>query len=138
LVEDWRLVRAIRRDGGVTSVMNPPKPNQQELIQWEKPTRSRYKCNIDVSFSSSLNKVGIGMRIWDYAGEFVLAKTDWFSPLCDVVIGETVGLHTILQGISDLQFDNVDFVLDSQWVMDSFHTCVYDNSEFGCINNICR
>jgi len=32
----------------------------------------------------------------DDAGDFVLARTDWFSPLCEVTIGEAVGLHTAL------------------------------------------
>jgi ribonuclease HI len=68
----------------------------------------------------------------------VLAKTAWFSPLCDVAIGEAVSLHTTLEWVSDLQFDNVDFALDSKKVVDSFHTCVVDNSEFGCIINACR
>ena len=48
--------------------------------------------------------------------EYVLARTDWFSPL----------------------FDIVDFVLDSQQVVDSFHKGVDDHSEFGCIINVCR
>lgn len=75
------------------------------------------------------------MCIWDDVGEYVLGRTDWFSPLCDVVIGETIGLHTTLQWVYDLQFDIVDFVLDSQQVVDSFHTGVDDHSEFGCIIN---
>jgi hypothetical protein len=52
--------------------------------------------------------------IRDDDGVFVLAQTDWFSSLCDVTIGEAVRLHTALQWVSDLQFDKVDFVLDSQ------------------------
>ncbi|RHN46425.1 hypothetical protein MtrunA17_Chr7g0242061 [Medicago truncatula] len=39
--------------------------------------------------------VGIGICIRDdQAGEFVMAKTDCFSPLCDVDIREAVGFHT--------------------------------------------
>jgi len=41
--------------------------------------------------------VGIGICIRDDQGEFVMAKTDCFSPLCDVVVGEAVGLHVMLQ-----------------------------------------
>jgi len=37
------------------------------------------------------------MCIRNDAGEFVLAKTDWFVPLCDVDVGKTIGLHTTLQ-----------------------------------------
>jgi ribonuclease HI len=60
-----------------------------------------------------------------------------FSPLYDVTIREAVELHTTLQWVSDLQFDSVDFVLDSQHVVDSFHTGV-DDSKFGCIITACR
>jgi hypothetical protein len=37
------------------------------------------------------------MCIRNDAGEFVLAKTVWFAPLCDVDVGEAVGLHTTLE-----------------------------------------
>jgi len=40
--------------------------------------------------------IDLGMRIRDDIGDFVLARTDWFSPLCDVTIGEGVDLHTVL------------------------------------------
>lgn len=53
-------------------------------------------------------------------------------PLCDVTVGEAVGLHTVMQWVSDLRFENVDFVLDSHYV-DSFHTEVDDDSELCCI-----
>lgn len=134
--------------------MNQPEPIRQETIRWQKPARGRYKCNIDAFFSSSLNRVGLGMCIQNDAGEYVLARIDWFSPLCDVVIGEAVGLHTALkwasdigeavglhttlQWASDLQFDNVNFVVDSQQVVDSFHADIYDHSEFDCIINASR
>ena len=35
--------------------------------------------------------------ISDDQGEFVLVKTNCFSPLCYVDVGEVVGLHTTLQ-----------------------------------------
>jgi len=55
--------------------------------KWKKSAADRYKRNIDASFSSSLNKVGLGMCIRNDPGEFVLVKTDWFSHLCDVDVG---------------------------------------------------
>jgi len=78
------------------------------------------------------------MCIRDYTGDFVLARTDWFSPLCEVMIGEAVGLHTALQWVSDLRFDNVYFVIDSQQVVHSLHTRVDDDSELCCIITACR
>jgi len=41
--------------------------------------------------------VGIGICIGDDQGEFLMAKTDCFTPLCDVDVSEAVGLHTTLQ-----------------------------------------
>jgi len=69
--------------------------------------------------------------------EFVLAKTDLFAPLCDVDVGEVVGLHT-LEWVSDLQFDNVDLALDFKRVVDHVNSDIHDNSEFGCIISACR
>ena len=74
------------------------------MIEWTKPTYGRYKCNIDASFSSFLNMVGIGICLRDDQGEFVLAKMDCFSPLCDVDVREAAGLHTVLQRLEDLKF----------------------------------
>jgi len=90
---------------------------------------------MDATFSS-LNRFGIGMCIKDDANDFVVGRTDWFSPLCELTIGEAVELHTALQWVSNLRFDDVDFVLDS--VVDSFHTQVVDDSELGCIITACR
>jgi len=67
-----------------------------EENRWMKPALGRYKCNIDASLSTSLNMVGLGMCLKDDDGAFVLARTDWFAPLCDVEVGEAVGLHTTL------------------------------------------
>lgn len=38
-----------------------------------------------------MNKVGIEIFV------MMLRKTVWFSPLCDVDIGEAMGLHTALE-----------------------------------------
>lgn len=68
----------------------------------------------------------------------MLAKSTWFSPLCDVNAGEAMSLCTTLDWVANLQFDNVDFVLDSKKVVDSFRTCINDVTEFGCIIYVCK
>jgi UDP-N-acetylmuramate-alanine ligase len=40
--------------------------------------------------------------------------------------------------VANIQFDNVDFLLDSKKVVDSFRTCINDVTEFGCIIYICK
>lgn len=69
----------------------------RDEAKWTKSTIGRYKCNIDASFSSSLNMVGLGMCIRNDVGEFVLAKTVWFAPLCDVDVEEVVIPRTTLE-----------------------------------------
>jgi len=123
------------------AIDNPAQPNNvihDHVIEWTKPAYGRYKCNIDASFSDSLNMVGIGICIRDDQGEFVMAKADCFSPLCDVDVGEVVGLHTALQWMADLHYDHVDFVLDSKSVVEHFYSNLVDSSELGCIIQACR
>jgi hypothetical protein len=53
-------------------------------IRWKKPEAGRYKCNVDASFSHHRNRVGFDMCNRDDEGGFVLAKTMWSSPICNV------------------------------------------------------
>jgi hypothetical protein len=53
------------------------------------------------------------MCIKDDQGRFVLAKTEWFSSICDVDIDEALGLFSALNWIHKLQPKNADFKLDS-------------------------
>jgi len=70
------------------------------------------------------------MCLRDDDGFFVLAKTEWFAPLCDIDVGEAVGLHTTLDWVSIQQFDNVDFALDCKRVVDCANSSIDDSSEF--------
>jgi len=78
------------------------------------------------------------MCLRDDDGAFVLARTEWFAPLCDTEVGEAVGLHTMLDWLSNQQFDNIDFVLDCKKVVDCVNSSVDDSSEFGCIIIACK
>jgi len=91
-LHEWKLARNLQQTYFV--------PRQQHgNICWRKPNTGRYKCNIDASFSKHLNKVGLGMCIRDEHGTFVLAKTDWFSPICEVHIREAIGLISALEWV---------------------------------------
>jgi hypothetical protein len=72
--------------------------------------------------------IGLGMCLRDDACDFVLAKTDWFAPLCDTDVGEAVGLHTTLEWISDLEFDNVYVALNFKRVANFVNSHVDDNN----------
>lgn len=84
--------------------------------------------NIDASFSTSLNRVRLGMCLGDDSGDFALATKDWFASLCDIGVVEVVGIRTTLVWVLDLQFDNVDFALDSKRVVDYVNSDIDDSS----------
>lgn len=102
LLDEWWAAQCImsRSAGSSTTVQNGS--TSRDETKWTKSTIDRYKCNIYASFSSSLNMVGLGMCIRNDVGEFVLAKTAWFAPLCDVDVEEVVSPHTTLECVSDL------------------------------------
>nr|ABN08771.1 probable reverse transcriptase At2g02650 -, related [Medicago truncatula] len=58
--------------------------------------------------------------------------------MCSVVVGEPLSLFHPLQWLSDMQFDNVDFVLDSKITTDAFHNRQVDVTEFGQVISTCR
>lgn len=137
-MESWRRAQVIRSGSVTPSNSDPHGPTLIAWQQWVKPAPRRYKCNIDASFSSSLNKVRLGMCLRDEEGNFMVAKTTWFSSLCIVNAGEAMSFYTALYWVANLHFDNVDFVLDSKKVVDSFRTCINDATEFGCIIYACK
>ncbi|XP_024634702.1 uncharacterized protein [Medicago truncatula] len=104
---------------------------------WEKPSPGRFKCNVDASFSTTLNKVGFGACIRDAEGNFVIARTAWTTPLLDVDMGEAMGLLAALKWVKELNMVHMDFETDSKVVADS----IYGKegvSDFMAIINDCR
>jgi hypothetical protein len=68
------------------------------------------KFNIDASFSSLDNKVGIDTCIkLDESDAFVLPKTEWFTPRYEVYIGETLGFCLALKYVHELNLGSNDF-----------------------------
>ena len=57
----------------------------------------------------------------DDEGRYVLAKTEWMTPLLDVDLGEALGLLSAMYWVRDLQLGIVDFELDSKTVVDSLY-----------------
>lgn len=65
----------------------------------------------------------------------MLVKTISF----DVVhVGEALGLYHALEWLRDMQFDNVDFEINSKITHDAFHSHKDDVSEFGHIISACQ
>jgi len=142
LLEGWR--KANRKQGLLGQVYSPASTgpqthdgqnmdNRYGNIRRRKPRSGRFKFNVDASFSTSSNKVGIGMCIRDSEGNHVRSKTMWFSPLCLVDIGEALGLYHATWWINELQLTNVDFEVDSKIVADYVNKVREDNTEFGSI-----
>ncbi|CAJ2657411.1 unnamed protein product [Trifolium pratense] len=91
----------------------------------------RYKCNIDASFRKQRNHIDFGICIRDDEGRFVLAKTMWSSPTCEVDLEEALGLLHTINWVHELQLEGVDFVLESKKVVNYFHKGQNDVTEFG-------
>ncbi|XP_024642261.2 uncharacterized protein [Medicago truncatula] len=81
-------------------------------IRWRKPESGRYKCNVDASFPTMINKVGFGMCIRDSDENHVRSKTMWFNPTCSVDVGEALALDHAIRWIQEFQLLNVDFEVD--------------------------
>jgi len=102
------------------------------------PSPVRFKCNVDASFSQALNQVDIGVRIRDDEGRYVLAKTEWMTPLIDADLGEALGLLLAMHWVCDLQLGIVDFELDSKTVVDSLYGSKSIVSNFSAVINDCK
>jgi len=75
LLEEWRATQDIRSRNNNHNTTPQVRNTSLEDERWKKPSPGRYKCNIDASFSTSLNRVGLGMCLRDDDGVFVLART---------------------------------------------------------------
>lgn len=89
---------------------NKRGPNKPITI-WKAPLYGRVKCNIDASFPSQSNKIGIDVCIRDEKGQFILAKTKWITPQCDIHVGETLELLSAICRAPDLRLGPMDFEL---------------------------
>ena len=78
------------------------------------------------------------MCIRDETGSFVLAKTEWFSPIREVYIREALGLLSALEWVRELQLGHVDFEMDAKKVVDTLMSSKYDVSEFDTIIQNCK
>jgi len=72
--------------------------------------------------------------VWDY----MLACTNWFTPLCSVEVGEARGSSEALQWVIALGLDNINLSLDSKLVVDADNCSVSSYSDFGFIISHCR
>jgi hypothetical protein len=90
LITSWRNAQQVRELVDASQLI-------LQQTTWTKPSIGIYKCNVDASFSSTHNKVGIGMCIRNDQGHFVKARTEWLEPILDVEIGEAVGLLSALK-----------------------------------------
>ncbi|XP_058733805.1 uncharacterized protein LOC131605473 [Vicia villosa] len=83
-----------------------------------------------------LNSIGVCIR--NDAGQFIAARTEWFSPCTNVAIGEAIGLLTAIKWVINLGFDNVDFELDAKQVVDNVYSVKPNDSDFGAIIDDCK
>ena len=129
-LEDWRAAKSYQQQPSRAQ-------NIDDTSKWTKPAIGQFKCNIDASFAKHLNKVGIGMCIRDDTSAFVLAKTEWFSPIYEVHIREGLALLSALEWVHELNLGPMDFEMDAKKVVDSFLSTKHDVTGFGNIIQNC-
>jgi len=78
------------------------------------------------------------MCIRDDTGTSVLTKTEWFSQICEVHIGEALGLLSALEWVLELNLGPIDFEMDAKKVVDNFLSTNHDATEFGNIIRNCQ
>jgi len=117
-----------QQTGPVSVVFVQQQQQQSEPIlpHWQPPSAGRSKCNIDAAFSDHFQRTGIGICVRDDSGTFVLAKVHQFNNIYPIAIGEALGLYHALQWMKDMQFDHVDFEVDSKITRDAFHSHTTD------------
>jgi len=153
MMEDWQLATAnslapaqqnVHLQASTDIAQQAPAHLQQlpmavaHSATWQRPSHGRFKCNVDAGFSMVMNRTGIGICVRDDDGAYVLAKTTSFDIVHPVRVGEALGLYHALEWLSDMKFDNVDFVTDSKITYDAFHSHKDDVSEFGNIISACQ
>ncbi|KAL6549455.1 hypothetical protein OROHE_008572 [Orobanche hederae] len=134
LFSDWSKAR------GIGCLDDPSSSSCHGLNDemWSKPSSGSVKCNIDASFSLTDNRVGIGLCIRDHLGNFIRAKTHWFTPLTAVLMGESMGLHLAINWVRELGLKDVIFEMDAKMVVDAFNSSKVVISEFGCLISSCK
>jgi len=105
------------------------QPRQEGNVKWIKPAEGRFKCNIDASFSQLSNRVGIWVCIRDDRGTFVLAKTEWFTLVCEVHVGEALGLLSTLECVHHLHLDLsiLSLMPKKWWIVFHLHVRMLQN-----------
>lgn len=51
---------------------------------------------------------------------FFIAKTEWFTAVCEVHVGEALGLLSALEWVHQLHLGPIDFEVRAKKVVDSF------------------
>ncbi|XP_058775339.1 uncharacterized protein LOC131649602 [Vicia villosa] len=129
LLQGWRSAQQIRNN----NISQSQSPMDSK---WSKPSTGRLKCNIDASFSN--NKVGLGACIRDDKGSFIAARTEWFSPITEVAVGEALGLLASINWVHELGYDNEDFEMDAKSVVDSVNSQQSNYTDCGAIIRECK
>jgi ribonuclease HI len=77
--------------------------------------------------------VGIGICIREDHGRFVLARSEWITPITDVEVGEAIGLIHALRWAGEPQIRDMDFEGDCKRVVDNLYNNKNHASYFGAI-----
>jgi len=83
-----------RGEHSATAMATASNVETVDSSYWERPSSGRYKCNIGVAFSSSLNRTDIDICVRDSKSTFVLAKAVSFQRIFSVIVGESLEVYS--------------------------------------------
>lgn len=72
-------------------------------------TKGKIKFNAGASSFTIHNGVEIIVCIRDDHDDFVIAKIEWITPICDVRMREAIGLLSALRWVPELNMSLIDF-----------------------------
>lgn len=78
------------------------------------------------------------MCLRDDSENFIRAKTHWYSPIRNVLLGETMGFFLAINWVCELGCKDVIFELDAKYVVDAFNSKNVFISEFGFYSKFVR
>jgi hypothetical protein len=140
---DHTIATTLVRQGdlGTTRNLNTTTTSDMVLLRWQPPQHLCFKCDVDALFSDQFNKTSIDICISTmtkvplcYLKQSLSLSVSISLSLSPHVLcccGRGSGLIPRLTKVRDIQFDNVDFTLDSKFTTDAFHHCQVDVIKFG-------
>ncbi|CAN1145571.1 hypothetical protein LINPERHAP2_LOCUS14751 [Linum perenne] len=132
-IQEWREVRKTTRRTSTGS-----KVRSVVCRQWHPPRQPWLKCNVDVGIRARERRWSHGILVRDHIGRFIKCRTTWKRGLPEPREGEALALLDAMEWIEAQGFQQMQFEVDLDVVVNAINSSVEDSSEFGGIVERCK